>query len=112
MIRLVVIHDLFETPISTNLIRKSEFRFSDFLKLFDNVCQSRKRIPNNQIQPNHQLKVSLFIVDPIEGGVSKRRKIEKDITNINDFLNKTSSTIRIVNHDNYCLVRAFILGKY
>lgn len=111
MIRLVVIHDVFETPISTNLIRKCDFQLADFLKLLDNVCQSRKKIPNNQVQPNHQLKVSLFIVDPIEGGTSKRIKLHKEFTSLNEFLKNSSSTIRIINHDNLCLVRAVVIGK-
>lgn len=112
LIRLAVSHDVFDIPVCTNLIKKSEFKISEFLNEFDKVAQSRKKLPNNQIQANHRLKVSLFIVEPIQGGnEKKRRKIYNDINNV-EMLTKTKNKIlRLNSHDNLCLIKAILIGN-
>lgn len=107
LIRLVVEHGSFDYPISERLMRKSDFKLNEFMNLFDNVRQSRKRQTQNEIAPNHKLRVTLQIVEPVEG-----RGLKRKASDMQDFCSNFLGAVRpIQNIDNLCLVRAILIGK-
>ncbi len=130
-VQYIINHDIFDRPISSQYMKRKYITVGMLQGIFDLIIQSRKKNPQNEIQPNHRLSFELNILPDriIRGGMNdmpsnKRSAPEKnlktkskrvckekrEIINMNDYMEK-SRYIRIINADNFCLVRAILIGK-
>ena len=130
MVRLVFKHRLFNNPISIPFMNKEDISVNLMLSAFERVVQSYKKLPENELTSTDE-----FVIDIVEAqlprGAGRPRKgntkpgyqkvVEKKktrickpkqaITDLNSFLASKRSVIRVFNTDNYCLLRAILIGK-
>ena len=134
-VRYVIEHDIFDKAINTDFMRRREISATMIQGNFENVFQSRKKNLKGQSSECHRFKftVKTFPSKIIVGGsnqkltTSIRRKRgrpssnishpckklckeKKEIINMRDFI-EHSPFIKVINFDNLCLVRAFLIGK-
>ncbi len=78
--------------------------------LFEEQVQSYKETPEHEIKQNHILTVNIVVADVIIGGAEP----EDDEENLEftEQCRNTKSIRMLKNIDNYCLVRAILLGKH
>ena len=98
---------------------------------FSSVFQSRKKLHTGSIQNTHKFYFNIkTIAKKIIKGTGyepnrkrgrpktnfepqKKRicKEKREIINMQDFINNNKCVIRVVNSDNFCLLRAILIGK-
>jgi hypothetical protein len=131
IVQYIINHDTFDRPISSSYMKRSQLEACMIQRSFEDVFQSRKKQPENTFQESHQLTLTINVLPSraVRGGsnpetiVNKRQndntkkepkkricKEKKRILNMRDFLENCQS-VKIINSDNYCLVRAVLVGK-
>jgi hypothetical protein len=113
-VQYVLDHDSFKNPIRSFYMRRKDFNSHSIMQNeFESVMQSRKK--SEEFQTNNRFRVIFNIIEnkQIQGGSSKTKKIckeKKEILNQRDFINN-SKVVKIINSDNFCLLRAILVGK-
>jgi len=101
-IRLIFNHTLFDYAINMPMVNKDVMTIDRIRYLFSEQIQSYKDMPEHEIRANHVLTVNVVVADSITGGSNTeftQQCIDK-------------SSIKVIrNTDNFCLVRAIIVGK-
>ncbi len=130
MVQYVIDHDTFDQPISSCYMKRNDMTASMLQREFDTVFQSRKKIPENAFQDNHELKLIINVLPSrlITGGSNDKAprkrgrpslnkqpqkricREKREIINMNDYIEK-SRFIHVINADNFCLVRAILIGQ-
>jgi len=117
-VQYILSHDSFKNPIRSFYMRRKDFSSPTIMQNeFESVLQSRKK--PDEVQTHNRFKVIFNIIEnrQIQGGAFDSKKKEKrickekrEIINQKDYL-KNSRSIKIINSDNFCLVRAVLVGK-
>ena len=117
-IQYVMNHDSFTDPIRSFYMRRKDFDSPSIMhNQFESVMQSRK--PPEDSQLNNRFRVIFNIIEnkQISGGmlVSKEKnkrvcKQKIEVLNQRDYI-QNSRSVKIINSDNYCLLRAILVGK-
>ena len=129
-IRMVFFHDQFEYPVSIQFMYKRSITVDHLINKFEKTTQSYRSV---KLYNNQNFKVSVIIQRTPTGG-HKHKNIKKQQTpkktrvkstptkiprnqykkshkNMEDFCNNTKGIKVVHNKDNFCLVRAILLGK-
>jgi hypothetical protein len=115
-VRIVVDHDLLESPVSTHIIDKKQFTPALIASIFENTLQSRKSTLLEAMQPNYNMKINLSICSVIKGGhrgaseqvADNRERCE--VVDLDTFC-KNSKFITVLKNSKYCLVQAIVIEK-
>ncbi len=124
-IQILIDHTSFDVPINTNFIQKSQFTPQILTALFHNVVQSRKKLNRMQISDSDSMKIILSVAQVMHGAgrVCKRTAAEIDeMILVNQKVTykkakilreycQSTPCIQSIEDDNYCLVRACLLGR-
>jgi hypothetical protein len=122
-IRMVLQHELFETPISTCLIKQTQFNPEIMIHLLANAVQSKKQQGRTTRVDSNDMSVSLTIAETVHGSGKRprndkitsenfKKRSKPEIISFDDYVNNANRTITVINnYDNYCLVRAILIGK-
>ena len=128
-VRLVMDHDLFGKAINTPFMKRKEMSASMMLEQFSSVFQSRTPSKVEDRQDTHSFKLVVKVLPKyiVTGGcndsptrkrgrpfsnIPKRVcKEKKEIIDMNDFCEQSRFVQIVKNSDNFCLLRAFFIGK-
>jgi len=128
LVRVVMNHDSFNKAINTPFMQRKEMTSGMFLEFFSESFQSRTSTLERERQINHKFSVSVITLPKyiVKGGnqppkrgrpcanpVRNKRicKEKKEIIDMNDFIESSRFVINVTNNDNFCLIRAFFIGK-
>ena len=115
-VQYIIEHDTFDIPITSGYINRDQLTSSMLQNHFEDVFQSRKKQDANTFQDQHSLIITLNILPKrqIRGGsIEPNKRVckeKKHFLNMKDLIDN-SRFIHVVNSDNYCLVRAILIGK-
>ena len=118
-IRTVIHHDEFNSAINFPFMKKKDLTSRLIFKEMDKVVQSRKTVHALSLYGDKRANISFIIAHPISGrGKRKGATINlpatriklKDVTKNNDYYKSKQSIKEIFNTDNYCLIRAIVIG--
>jgi hypothetical protein len=116
-VQYIIEHDTFDIPITSGYINRDQLTSSMLQNHFEDVFQSRKKQDSNTFQDQHSLIITLNILPKrqIRGGggdlLNKRIcKEKRHFQNMKELI-ENSRFIHVVNSDNFCLVRAILIGK-
>jgi hypothetical protein len=117
MVRMIVDHDLLESPCSTHLIEKDQFTPELIASTFTNTIQSRKSTLGEAMTPRYKMKINLAICTVIRGGhrgrsqrVAENREHIENIIDLDTFC-RASKFITVLKKDRKCLVQAVVIAK-
>jgi len=120
---MVLQHELFETPIFTCLIKQTQFNPEIMIHLLANAVQSKKQQGRTTRVDSNDMSVSLTIAETVHGSGKRprndkitsenfKKRSKPEIISFDDYVNNANRTITVINnYDNYCLVRAILIGK-
>ena len=115
-VQYIIDHDTFDIPITSGYIMRNQITSSMIQNHFEDVFQSRKKQDANTFQDSNSLVLTLNILPnrQIRGGsnepIKRVCKEKRHFQNMKDLI-ETSRFIHVVNSDNFCLVRAILIGK-
>jgi hypothetical protein len=116
-IRIIVQHDMLDSPVSTHLVDKDQFTPDLISSIFFNTLQSRKCALSEAMRPQYNMKINLAICTVVKGGhrgqsgsVAANRERIEDIIDLDTFC-RNSKFITVLKKSNYCLVQAIVIAK-
>ena len=101
-IRVTFLHDDFDRPVGYPFMDKKTFLNSNLMHTFESVIQSYREI---KVNSNNSLKC-MVVIARLPSGSGMNSNFES----LNDYFHNDTNIVTIVNDDNYCLVRAVIIG--
>jgi hypothetical protein len=106
-IKVKIWHEEFNTPINIPLMNRNDLSVDMIIEQFDNVSQSYKQVPSEEMASSRKFSMTVTIVKDEVGGAPLPY-----FRNWETFCyNKKRLVKQFSVDDNYCLVRAILFGK-
>jgi hypothetical protein len=138
-VKFTLDHNSFQFPLQFPFIFKEQLTPELICMRLESIIQSRKNDLNYSANNNDKITIILKIAQNLRGGCSKpleqksqtynakykrKKQVElklkeinkilplrlQDAINIDEYIDTKSSIIKIYNDDNYCLLRAVLIG--